>query len=185
MIQATKIRPGMIIVFNGELHRVMKIDHITQGNKRGKVQTDLRNLKNGLKIDNRFRSDESVEKADLETREMEYLYHEGDTYYFMDSTTYEQTPLSQDLIGDGTVFLKENTKVAVDFWEGNPVGIELPGEFVLEVVDCDPPLRGATASASYKPATMSNGLTVKVPPFINRGDKIKVDTASLEYIERV
>ncbi|MDO8644353.1 MAG: elongation factor P [bacterium] len=185
MIQATKIRPGMIIIFNDELHRVMKITHITQGNKRGKVQTDLRNLKSGIKIENRFRSEDSVEQAVLDCKEMEYLYQEGEAYHFMDTETYEQVQLSKDILGEGTCFLEPNIKIKVDLWDGNPIGIELPGEFVLEVLECDPPLRGATASASYKPAQLSNGLTVKVPPFINRGDKIKVDTSSLEYIERV
>ncbi|MDO8461621.1 MAG: elongation factor P [Deltaproteobacteria bacterium] len=184
MIQATQVRPGMIIVHGGELYRVLKIVHITQGNKRGKVQTELRNIKSGTKIENRFRSEDSIENATLEEKEMEYLYHEGDRYTFMDTQNYEQIELDKDLLGDGTYFLKSNIKIMVQFWEENPVGIDLPPEFVLEVVETDPPIKGATAASSYKPALMDNGLTVKVPSFINRGDKIKIDTASLEYLER-
>lgn len=175
----------MIIVYEGDLCRVLKIIHITQGNKRGKIQAELRSLKSGLKIENRFRSEDSIENAVLEEKEMEYLYNDGEHYYFMDTTTYEQTQLSKDTLGDGTYFLKSNSKILVQLWDDKPVGLDLPPEFVLEVVETDPPMKGGTAAASYKPALMDNGLTIKVPPFINRGDKIKVDTSSLEYIGRV
>lgn len=185
MIQATQIRVGMIIVHEGELYRVLKIDHITQGNKRGKVQTELRNVRTGMKAENRFRSEDTVEKAILSEKEMEFLYQEGDFYFFMDSTNYEQIQLNQDEVGNAHYYLKPNTKVTVKFYEEKALGVEVPGTMELTITDTQPPLKGATASGSAKPATLENGLTVKVPQFIETGDRVRVDTATNEYIERV
>lgn len=184
MIQATQIRVGMVILFEGELYRVLKIDHITQGNKRGKVQTDLRNIRTGVKTEYRFRSEDSVEKAVFTEREMEYLYKEGDAYTFMDSSNYEQTQLSKDELGNAIYYLQPNTKVQVEFYEERAIGVELPSTMVLKVTDTDPPMKGATASGSAKPATLENGLSVKVPKFIEVGDLVKVDTTTNAYVER-
>ena len=185
MIQATQIRVGMVIVHEGELYRVLKIDHITQGNKRGKVQTDLRNIRTGIKTEYRFRSEDTVEKAVFTEKEMEYLYNDGDAYHFMDSSNYEQIQLTKDSLGNAVFYLKPNTKVLVEFHEERPIGVELPSAMNLKIADTAPPMKGATASGGAKPATLENGLTVKVPQFLQTGDVIKVDTSSNEYMERV
>lgn len=175
----------MIIVHEGELYRVLHIDHITQGNKRGKVQAEMRSLRTGTKIEYRFRSEDSIEKAVLNEKEMEYLYSEGDVYTFMDSANYEQIQMTKEDLGNTVFYLKPNIKVLVEFHEERPIGVELPGTMDLAIVDTDPPMRGATASGGSKPAKLENGLTIKVPQFLQTGDKIRVDTHSNEYMERV
>jgi elongation factor P len=175
----------MIVVHEGDLYRVLNIAHITQGNKRGKVQTELRSLRTGTKIEYRFRSEDSVEKAVLTEKEMEYLYQEGDFYYFMDVVNYEQTHLNRDDLGNAIYYLQPNTKVLVEFYEERPIGVELPGTMDLKVADTQPAMKGATASGGAKPATLENGLTVKVPQFVQTGDVVRVDTATNEYLERV
>lgn len=185
MISATQIRVGMVILHEGELYRVLKIDHITQGNKRGKVQTDLRNIKTGLKAEYRFRSEDTVEKAVFTEKEMEYLYSEGDFYIFMDSVNYEQTQLSKDELGNAIHYLQPNTKVMVEFYEEKAIGVELPATMNLKISDTEPPMKGATASGGAKPATLENGLNIKVPRFIETGDLVKVDTSTNQYVERV
>lgn len=185
MIQATQIRVGMVIIHEGELYRVLKIDHITQGNKRGKVQTDLRNIRTGIKTEYRFRSEDTVEKAVFTEKEMEYLYNDGDAYHFMDSSNYEQIQLTKDSLGNAVFYLKPNTKVLVEFHEERPIGVELPSAMNLKIADTAPPMKGATAAGGAKPATLENGLTIKVPQFLQTGDVIKVDTSSNEYVERV
>ena len=185
MIAATQIRVGMVIIFEGDLYRVLKIDHITQGNKRGKVQTELRSVRTGLKAEHRFRSEDTVEKAVFNEKEMEYLYSEGDFYTFMDSINFEQIQLSKDELGNAINYLQPNTKVKVEFFDERPIGVELPPSMTLKIVDTQPPLKGATASGSAKPATLENGLTVKIPQFIEVGEMVRVDTSTNEYIERV
>ena len=185
MIQATQIRVGMIIVHDGELCRVLNITHITQGNKRGKVQTDLRNVRTGIKTEYRFRSEDSVEKATLTEKEMEFLYNDGDAYHFMDSASYEQIQLMKDELGNAIHYLKPNTKVVVELYEERAIGVELPPIMELKIVDTQPPMKGATASGGAKPATLENGLAVKVPQFIQRDDIVRVDTSTNEYVERV
>ncbi len=185
MIQATQLRAGMIILHDGELCRVLNILHITQGNKRGKIQTEMRNVRTGIKTSFRFRSEDSVEKAVLNEKEMEYLYEDGTHYHFMDSTTFEQIQMGKEELGNAVYYLKPNTKVAVEFHDERPIGIELPSSMDLKVTDTAPPMKGATASGGAKPATLDNGLTVKVPQFVQTGDTIRVDTATNEYVERV
>lgn len=175
----------MIILYEGELCRVLTIQHLTQGNKRGKMQVEMKRLKDGIKLNYRYRSEDSVEKATLEAKEMEYLYQEGDHHVFMDSVNYEQSSLSAEILGSAVHYLQPNTKVTVDFYDDSPVGIEIPATMDLKVVDTDPPVKGATAAASYKPAKLENGLTVKVPPFVKTGDVVRVDTGTDEYLERV
>lgn len=185
MIAATQIRVGMIILFEKELCKVMTIDHITPGNKRGRVKVEMRNLRTGNKVENMFRSEDTVEKAHLMEKEMEYLYNEGDSYIFMDSATYEQIHFSRDELGNVVHYLKPNTKVLVEFHEERALGVELPPSMELTVTDTPPAMKGATASKSAKPAVLDNGLTVKVPEFVAVGDRIRVDTSTNEYIERV
>lgn len=184
-MQATQIRVGMVIIYEGELCKVLSIHHLTQGNKRGKVQVEMRSVQNGNKLQYRYRSEDTVEKAVLTEKEMEYLYNDGDSFHFMDSATFEQSQIHRDDLGNAINYLKPNTKVMVEFHEERPIGVELPSSMELTVVETAPPMKGATASRSAKPATLDNGLTVKVPEFVQTGEKIRVDTSTNEYIERV
>ena len=184
MISATQIRSGTLILHNGELHRVHDVVHKTPGNLRGFVQVKMRNLRNGSMIQHRFGSTDRVDKASLDEKEMEYLYSDGAGHHFMDSATYDQITLSDEVIGDMRMYLLPNTTIRADFFDGTPVGIELPNTVTLKVVETQPGLKGATASASYKPATLETGLQVMVPQFIEAGTVIKIDTRDNSYLER-
>ncbi len=185
MIAATQLKRGMTIKLNGELYRVFSTMHITPGNWRGMVQTKLKSLKTGSIIENRFRSEDRVEQAYLETHEMEYLYTDGTDYYFMNTSTFEQIHLPLDLLGDAVPYLIPNIKIQVEFYEGRPIGIELPPSVELKVISTEPALRGATVSNVNKPATLETGLVIQVPPFVNEGEVIRVDTSDGKYQERV
>ncbi|MGD1148882.1 MAG: elongation factor P [Thermoanaerobaculaceae bacterium] len=181
---ATEMRAGNIIVHNGQLHRVMQVIHVTPGNWRGMVQCKLRNIKSGNQIEHRFRSEDRVEKASLDTHEMQYLYSDPSGNHFMNTETFEQLSLADDVLGDARGYILPDTVITVDFYEGRPVGLELPNTVVLEVVETDPPLKGATAAGGSKPAKLETGVTVAVPQFIGTGIKIIVDTRTGEYISR-
>ena len=185
MIQATQLRPGMIIVHAGDLFRVTAVHHLTPGNKRGFMQTKMKNLRSGIGTEYKFRSEDRVDQAILDSRQMQYLYAEGDHHTFMDTENYEQITLGADEIGDLLLFLLPNSVVSIEFYEGKPVGINPPSSVDLEVVDTEPSMKGATASASYKPAKLETGVTVQVPPFVQVGDKVRVDPADGSYLERV
>jgi elongation factor P len=184
MIQATKMRPGMVIKYNNDLYSVFSVNHRTPGNLRGFVQARMRSLKNGTMIENRFSSEDKVEKAILDEIEMEYLYDDGEYFYFMNTENYEQMHLTKELLGDATSYLIPQLKVKVEFYEGKPMGVELPASVDLTVVETEPGMRGATVSNVTKPAKMETGLIVQVPPFINEGQKIRVNTAEGTYSER-
>ena len=184
MIQATQMRPGMVIKFNNDLFSVFSVNHRTPGNLRGFVQAKMRNLKSGTMIEHRFSSEDSVEKAILEEVEMEYLYDDGEYYYFMNTENYEQMHLTKELLGDATSYLIPQLKVHVEFYEGKPMSVELPATVDMTVVETEPGLKGATVSNVTKPAKMETGLVVQVPPFINEGEKIRVNTAEGTYLER-
>jgi len=184
MIQATKMRPGMVIKYNNDLYSVFSVSHRTPGNLRGFVQTRMRSLKSGTMIENRFSSEDKVEKAILDEIEMEYLYDDGEFFYFMNTENYEQMHLTKDLLGDATNYLILQLKVKVEFYEGKPMGVELPASVDMTVVSTEPGMRGATVSNVTKPAKMETGLVVQVPPFINEGQKIRVNTAEGTYAER-
>jgi elongation factor P len=184
MIPATQIRVGMLVLHNGELHRVHDMVHKTPGNLRGFVQVKMRNLRSGSMAEQRFGSTDRVEKASLDEREMEYLYSDAAGHHFMDQTSYDQVALQDEVIGEMMKYLLPNTVIHVDLWEGNPVGIELPNTVTLKVVETQPGMKGATASASYKPATLETGLQVMVPQFIESGIRIKIDTRDNSYLER-
>jgi len=184
MIPATQLRPGMAIMHEGNLCRVMKVQHITPGNWRGMVQVKLRNLKTGNSLEYRFRSEDRVERASLEQHEVEFLYKEGNDYHFMNTETYEQFHLTDETLGDNIYYLIPNIRVKVEFNEGAPVGVEMPLTVDLKVVATDPGLKGATATNSGKPATLETGLVVQVPQFISEGEKVRVDTAEGKYLER-
>lgn len=181
---ATELRPGNIILHNGQLHRVLTVTHITPGNWRGMVQCKLRNIKTGNQLEHRFRSEDRVEKATLDTQEMQYLYSDGSGHHFMNTETFEQLTLSDEVLGDALGYMLPDTVITVDFYESEPVGIELPNTVVLEVVETEPPMRGATAAGGSKPAKLETGITVQVPMFIESGTKIVVDTRSGEYVSR-
>lgn len=184
MINATQLKAGMVILYNGDLCRVMKLLHITPGNWRGMVQTTLRNLKTGSKLEHRFRSEDRLEPAHLEQHEMEYLYTDGTFYHFMNTETYEQTHLDEETLGDAIQYLVSNIRLQVEFHEGQPVGVELPKTVDLTVVETEPSMKGATATGSPKPAKLETGLMVQVPQFVETGEVIRVDTATGAYLER-
>lgn len=183
-ISGNAIRPGYVIVYNKDLYRVMTAEHRTPGNKRAFTQAKLRNLKNGNQTAVKFRADEEIERAALEQLGMEYLYNEASGYCFMNCETYEQVFLNEAAVADVKPFLLPNTKVVVEFHDGKPIGIELPETVNLTVTDTEPPLKGATASGSGKPATLETGMVVTVPQFIEVGEKVKISTSSGQYLER-
>ena len=185
MTQASSLRSGMCVLHDGDICRVMSVTHRTPGNLRAFVQARMRNLRTGNSFEHRFSATESVERAILDTVPMEYLYSDGDTHHFMNQTTYEQLPLTDEILGDGMQYLLPNSVIKVDLYEGTPVGIELPTTVVLEVVDTEPGMKGATASSSYKPAKTETGLIVQVPPFIESGTKVEIDTRENKYLRRV
>ncbi|HEX7183263.1 MAG TPA: elongation factor P [Thermoanaerobaculia bacterium] len=184
MIQASQMRAGMCILFEGDICRIMNVQHVTPGNWRGFVQARMRNLRNGNSFEHRFGSTEKVERAILETHKMEYLYSDPSGHHFMNQETYEQVALDDETLGDSLLYLLPNSVLSVDFYDEKAVGIELPNTVALEVVDTEPSMKGATASASYKPAKMETGLVVQVPPFIEVGTKILVDTRENKYLSR-
>jgi elongation factor P len=184
LIQASHMRAGMCILFEGDVCRVMDAKHVTPGNLRGFVQAKMRNLRNGNSFEHRFGSTEKVERAILDTQPMEYLYSDPSGHHFMNQETYEQVTLADETLGDTMLYLLPNTVISVDFHDSNPVGIELPNTVTLEIVDTEPSMKGATASASYKPAKMETGLVVMVPPFLEPGTRIIIDTRENKYLSR-
>jgi elongation factor P len=183
-MQANDIRRGMLIMYNNAPHRVLDFQHRTPGNLRAFVQAKLRNIKTGSSTEVRFSSTENIERAILEDHEMEYLYSDGDMYHFMNTETYDQIALDNETLGDAMEYLVPGTKIQVEFFEGAPMGIELPPAVELTVVETSPELKGATASNSPKPAKLETGVTVQVPPFIKQGDRIRVDPSKGVYIDR-
>jgi elongation factor P len=184
MISATQLRPGMVIKFNNELYTVFSMTHRTPGNLRGFVQARMRNLRTGTMNEHRFSSEDRVEKAIMEEQEMEYLYDDGEYYYFMNTENFEQMHLMKDLLGDAVQYLIPQLKVKVEFYEGKAMGVELPATVDLTVVETEPGLKGASVSNVTKPAKMETGLVVQVPAFIVEGEKIKVNTSEGTYQER-
>ncbi|HZD44706.1 MAG TPA: elongation factor P [Acidobacteriaceae bacterium] len=183
-IPATQMRPGMIIKHNNELHAVFSVEHRTPGNLRAFIQAKLRNLRTGAMFEHRFRSPDPIERVIVDEISMDFLYSDGDDYYFMNTENYEQTHLKRDTLGDSVEYLIPNLQIRVSFFDGVAVGIELPGTVEMTVVQTEPGLKSATASSVTKPATLETGLVVQVPPFINEGEKIRVDTAEGAYLSR-
>lgn len=183
-IDGNAIRPGNVIEHKGGLWRAVKIAHTQPGKGGAYLQVELKNLRDGSKLNERFRSSEKVERARLEQKDYQYLYMDDDMAHFMDQQTYEQISISAEDIGDDTVFLQDGMMVRIEFHEESPLGVSLPEKVTLEVTETEPVVKGQTASSSYKPATLENGLRVGVPPFVNQGDKIIVSTAEREYAGR-
>src|SRR5579864_549916 len=184
-IQATRIRKGMLIKLDNELYRILDLHHLTPGNKRAHIQVRMRNIRTATLADHKFRAEEDVERAMLDEREMQYLYNDTDNYYFMDTSTYEQIHISAEALGDSKDYLIPDAIIRVEFYDVEPVGIELPPTVDLVVKETVPGIKGATASAQVKPATLETGLVVQVPPFVNEGDKVRVSTETGEYQARV
>ena len=166
-VKATLLRPGMVIRHEGELYTVFSTEHRTPGNKRGSMQTKMKNFRSGAIIDYRFRAEEFIERAILDEVEFEYLYNEGDAYHFMNTETYEQIHLNKEELGESVYYLIPNTVVKVEFFENKPIGVDLPDTIDLKVVETEPTMQKATASAVMKPAKLETGLVIQVPPFIN------------------
>jgi elongation factor P len=183
-IPATQMRPGMIIKHNNDLHLVFTVEHRTPGNLRAFIQAKLRNIRTGAMFEHRFRSGDPIDKVTVDEVPMEFLYQDGDNYCFMNTENYEQTHLNRDVLGDSVDYLTPNLNIRVEFYDGKAVGIELPQTVILTVVETEPGLKSATASSVTKPAKTETGLVVQVPPFINEGEKIRVDTAEGAYLSR-
>jgi elongation factor P len=184
MIAATQLRPGMVVKFNNELHTVFSMVHRTPGNLRGFVQAKMRNIRSGSMIEHRFSSEDKVERISLDEQEMEYMYDDGDSYYFMNTENFEQMHLSKEMLGDGVWYLIPQLKVNVEFYEGRAISVELPPSVEMTIKETEPSLKGATVSNVTKPATTETGLVVQVPPFIGNGERIRVNTTDGSYLER-
>ena len=174
----------MVVKFNNDLYSVFSVNHRTPGNLRGFVQAKMRNLRSGSMMEHRFSSEDKIEKAILDEVQMEYLYDDGEFFYFMNSENFEQMHLTKDILGDAVSYLIPELKVSVEFYEGKPMSVELPATVDLKVIETEPGLKGATVSNVTKPAKLETGLIVQVPPFITEGEKIRVNTAEGTYQER-
>ena len=174
----------MVIKFNNELYTIFKMEHRTPGNLRGFVQVKMRSIRSGSMTEHRFSSEDRVERAALEEYEMEYLYDDGEYYYFMNTENFEQMHLTKELLGDSVEFLVSQLKVNIEFYEGKPISVELPPTVDLKVVETEPGMKGASVSNVTKAAKLETGLVVQVPPFINEGEKIRVSTSEGTYQER-
>ena len=183
-IQANQIRPGMVLDHQGRQFGVIKIQLIQPGKGGAFIQVEMRDIKTGTKTNDRWRTQDTVEKLNVEERECTYLFGDGDTLTFMDSQTFDQFAMPRDVLGDMAAFLQDNMPVTVDFVEGKPVSVTLPATVTLEVAEADPVVKGQTASSSYKPAVLSNGVRIMVPPHIGAGTRIVVNTAESAYVER-
>jgi elongation factor P len=178
------MRKGMLVKVGNDLFRVLELQHVTPGNLRGFVRVKFRNIRSGSLSDQKLRSEDTIERATLDEREMQYLYRDGDSFHFMDTTSYEQLHIQEEVLGDSVNYLVPDALIKVEFYGSEPVGIELPQTVDLTVEDTAPGIKGATASAQVKPARLETGLVVQVPPFVNTGDKVRVNTETGEYLSR-
>jgi elongation factor P len=184
-VQATRLRKGMLIKFENALCRILDLHHITPGNKRAHVQCKMRDIRSGRLADFKFRAEDDVERATLDEHQMQFLYKDGEHFCFMNTETYEQVHLSREVLGDNALYILPDSLINVEFYEDEPVGIELPVTVDLKIADTAPGIKGATASAQIKPATLETGLVVNVPSFVNTGDVIRVNTETGEYLGRI
>ena len=184
-INAGEIRVGMLLEYKNDLWQVLKTQHVKPGKGGAFAQVEMKSLNKNTKLNERFRSSETVEKASLEETTFNYLYSDEVNYFFMDPKTFEQIEIKKETVGDKGKLLTENLQVSVSFYNENPLSIELPNQVQCKIETTDAALKGQTVSSSYKPATLDNGLNIQVPPFIEAGDKIVVDTRNLEYIKKI
>ncbi|MFH1707968.1 MAG: elongation factor P [Planctomycetota bacterium] len=184
MVVATQLRRGMVIKMDNELYVITGTEHITPGNWRGMVQSEMRSVKSNRKLQKRFRSTEDVEEVYVDIKNCEFIFPEGDDYIFMDLVTFEQFPISKEFLGDAPQFMPLNSQVRVTICEEKPIGVELPPSVILEVVDTEPGAKGDTHTNVFKAAKVQTGATIKVPLYIKKGEKVKVDTRTGEFLER-
>ena len=183
-IPATQIRRGMVIVFEGDPVRVIEFRHHTPGNLRAMVQAKLKNLRSGNSFEHRFCAADSLEPASMETHDLEYMYDAGGTYHFMNTENYDQLEMDEEMLGDNAPWMQPGMKIQAEYYDGRPVGIRMPNSLTLSVVETAPVMKTATKTASTKPATLENGVTIQVPEFIGTGDKVRVNPSTGEYQER-
>ena len=183
-IPATQIRRGMVIVFEGEPCRIMDFRHHTPGNLRAMVQTKMKNLRTGSNFEHRFRAADTIEKASLETHDLEFLYQGGTTYHFMNTENYDQLEMDDEMLGDAAQWMQPGMKIVAEYYEGKPIGIELPNSVELEIVETAPVMKSATKTSSFKQAKLENGVTVNIPEFIPSGIRVRVNPNTGEYIDR-
>jgi elongation factor P len=183
-MNANDLRPGMVINHNGELFSIHRAEHRTPGNLRAFVQARMRNLRTGAMIDHRFRSEDNVERAVIDEVDMQYLYSDADLFYFMNTSTYEQFHLTKEVVGDRAQYMMPDVILKIDFYDGRPIDISLPATVDLKVVETEPGIKGASATNVTKAAKMDTGLVVQVPPFINEGEVIRIDTSNGSYLAR-
>ena len=184
-INAGEIRVGMLLEFKNDLWQVLKTQHVKPGKGGAFAQVEMKSMNKNTKLNERFRSSETVEKASLEETNFSFLYKDEDNYFFMDPKTFEQIEIKKDIIGEKGKLLAENLEVSISFYNENPISVELPNQVTCKIETTDVALKGQTASSSYKPATLDNGLNIQVPPFIDSGDQVIVDTRTLEYVKKI
>lgn len=184
MIAATQLKVGMVIMHNGKPHRVTNVLHVTPGNWRGMVQTRLVNIETGSNAEHRFRSEDKVDRASLEEHKLQFSYRAGDDYHFMNTENYEMMSLHSDVLGDNVGYLTEGMVLTAQYFEGRVVGIDVPMFVELEVRETTPNIKGAAVQNTAKPAILQTGLEIKVPPYIEPGDRVKIDTRTGEFVER-
>ena len=184
-INAGEIRVGMLLEYKNDLWQVLKTQHVKPGKGGAFAQVEMKSLNKNTKLNERFRSSETVEKASLEETTFNYLYSDEANYFFMDPKTFEQIEIKKETVGDKGKLLTENLQVSVSFYNENPLSIELPNQVHCKIETTDAALKGQTVSSSYKPATLDNGLNIQVPPFIEAGDEIVIDTRNLEYVKKI
>ena len=184
-INAGEIRVGMLLEYKNDLWQVLKTQHVKPGKGGAFAQVEMKSVGKNTKLNERFRSSETIEKASLEETNFNYLYADENNYFFMDPKTFEQTEIKKEIIGDKGKLLTENLEVSISFYNENPISIELPNQVTCKIETTDVALKGQTVSSSYKPATLDNGLSIQVPPFIDSGDEVIIDTRTLEYIKKI
>ena len=184
-LYASEIRVGMLIEYKNDLWQVLKTQHVKPGKGGAFAQVEMKSVNKNTKLNERFRSSESVEKASLDETKFNYLYGDEANYYFMDPKSYEQINIKKETIGEKGKMLTENLEVSISFYNEKPLTVELPNQVTCTIDTTDVALKGQTVSSSYKPATLDNGINIQVPPFIDSGDKIIVDTRTMEYIKKI
>ena len=181
---ATQIRRGIVIVFEGQPCRIIEFRHHTPGNLRAMVQAKLKNIRTGSSFEHRFRAADTIERASMETHELEFMYQGGKDYHFMNTQNYDQLEMDEETLGDAAQWMQPGMKIMAEYYDGKAIGIELPNSMILQIVDTSPVMKTATKTASTKPAKLENGVTVNVPEFVGPGDKIRVNPNTGEYMDR-
>ena len=184
-INAGEIRVGMLLEYKNDLWQVLKTQHVKPGKGGAFAQVEMKSVGKNTKLNERFRSSETVEKASLEETDFNYLYEDENNYIFMNPKTYDQIEIKKDIVGEKGKLMTENLEVSVSFYNDSPISIELPNQVICKIETTDVALKGQTVSSSYKPATLDNGLNIQVPPFIESGDEVIIDTRSFEYIKKI